>query len=539
VSASAAAVVAVDERSVWVAVGVLVVTLGLHIAAAAMHRIPFSEPLRWTAVLTAGIAGTMLGATGVVTEVEYVSLPVGLALLAGALVSALRADRAVESERLVWLLGLVVASAPSLLEGPEPLRVWLVVGATLAASLALVWLPIPDVGRLKAASAVVLTGVAVAMSLRALSGPSSWAPEFAAIVAGTGAIAVAAGLVRLGSRERSGALPAVVAAVGAVLVIVTVALRLDGMLLPTALVAVTAGAIGVAGAVLIGSRRWSGFGAVVALGGAVTAGLAAGVRFQVVRGSDGVEPDLWAFVGLGIVVAVVVAALRSSQERVVGFAATGVLSVALALFSAAELSQFERAGASWRALFAIVVLSLACAAGYIWRRSLGGILVVVAGVLTIVVAVWAVVAGVRPVEAVTVAPALAGLIVGAWAMRSDPAVRSWTAIGPWLALLTVPSLLHDYFGGTDLWRIVALGVVAIAMVIVGAVRRLQAPLVLGSVVLLLHAVAQLWPGISSVYVDIWWLWLGLGGVVLIFFAARYEKQMRALRSAFTAVTSLR
>ncbi|MDN3497489.1 hypothetical protein QL996_16230 [Planococcus sp. APC 4015] len=540
-TAAVAAIVAAGGPSVWVAVGVLVVTLGLHVASAAIHRIPFSGPLRWTTVVTAGIAGAAFVLTDVVTEVEFVSLPLGLALLAGALLSAFRVDRAVESERLVWVIGLVVASAPSLLAAPEPMRVWLVVGATLAASLAVVWLPIADVGRLKTVSAVVLTGVAVAMSLRALAGPGSALPEFAAIVAGTGAIAVAAGLVRLGSRERGTALPTVVAGVGAALVIVTLGLRLDGMLLPTAVVAVTAGVIGVAGALLLGSGRWSGFGAVVAAGGAVTAALAAGVRFQVVSApaDPGIEPDLWAFVGLAIVVAVVIAALRSTPARVVGTAGAVVLSVASAFFSAAELSLIDLAGAPWRALFTMVVLSTAGAVGWLWRARLGGVLVVAASLLAIVVAVWALVAGVRPLEAVTVAPALAGLAVGARTMRADPAVRSWPAIGPWLALLMLPSLAQDYVGGTDLWRIVGLGVVAIALVLVGALRRLQAPLVLGSAVLLLHAVAQLWPGISSVYVDIWWLWLGLGGIALIFFAARYEKQMRALRTAFTAVTSLR
>jgi hypothetical protein len=64
--------------------------------------------------------------------------------------------------------------------------------------------------------------------------------------------------------------------------------------------------------------------------------------------------------------------------------------------------------------------------------------------------------------------------------------------------------------------------------------------VLGSAVLLLHGAAQLWPWISTAYVNVpWWLWLGIGGALLIFLAARYERNMRALRTSFTAVTSLR
>lgn len=49
-----------------------------------------------------------------------------------------------------------------------------------------------------------------------------------------------------------------------------------------------------------------------------------------------------------------------------------------------------------------------------------------------------------------------------------------------------------------------------------------------------------WLWISKTYVTVpWWLWLGIGGALLIFIAARYEKRMRALGTAFTAVTSLR
>ncbi len=41
-----------------------------------------------------------------------------------------------------------------------------------------------------------------------------------------------------------------------------------------------------------------------------------------------------------------------------------------------------------------------------------------------------------------------------------------------------------------------LGVVAVAVVVIGAVRRLQAPLLLGGGVLLAHAIVQLWPWIT-------------------------------------------
>ena len=51
---------------------------------------------------------------------------------------------------------------------------------------------------------------------------------------------------------------------------------------------------------------------------------------------------------------------------------------------------------------------------------------------------------------------------------------------------------------------------------IGAVRRLQAPLLLGGGVLLAHAIVQLWPWITQLYEAVWWwLWLGVAGVLLV------------------------
>ncbi|MFC0198672.1 SCO7613 C-terminal domain-containing membrane protein, partial [Microbacterium arthrosphaerae] len=216
--------------------------------------------------------------------------------------------------------------------------------------------------------------------------------------------------------------------------------------------------------------------------------------------------------------------------------------VASVLFAGAEATLLgaQPTGDELRTVLVMSAMTAAAAIGFALRARLGLSLAIAAAVAVIVFGLLALAAaGVRPVELVTVPPAIGGILFGVRAMRRDPGLRSWPALGPWLALLTVPSLLHD-FGESELWRIVALGVVAIAMVVVGAVYRLQAPLVLGSAVLLVHAVAQLWPWISTAYATVpWWLWLGLGGALLIFIAARYEKRMRALRTAFVAVTSLR
>jgi hypothetical protein len=194
-----------------------------------------------------------------------------------------------------------------------------------------------------------------------------------------------------------------------------------------------------------------------------------------------------------------------------------------------------------RALLTMSVLTAAGVAGWLGRSHLGLTPPIVAAVAAAGFGVGALVAyAVTPVELVTAPPAVGLLALGARALGRDPQVRTWPALGPGLALLMIPSLLQDFTGDTELWRVVALGIVAVGLVVVGAVWRLQAPLVLGSVVLLAHAIAQLWPWISSAYVYVpWWLWLGIGGAVLIYLAARYESSVRALRSSFIAVASLR
>ena len=144
-----------------------------------------------------------------------------------------------------------------------------------------------------------------------------------------------------------------------------------------------------------------------------------------------------------------------------------------------------------------------------------------------------------PVEIVTVPLALALVAAGLVHLRRVGAAGSWPALAPGLLLLLGPSLLLD-LTSSPLWRVVGLGVVAIAVLLLGTARRLQAPFVLGATVLLIHALAQLWPWIALLYVSVqWWLWLGIGGVLLIVLAARYEQRIQNLKSAALKISALR
>ncbi|MHC2998163.1 SCO7613 C-terminal domain-containing membrane protein [Microbacterium sp. HJ5] len=529
----------------------LAVLGALHLAAAALDRLPLAMATRWTAFAGAVVTALLALVFGDPDAIELLTLPLAAMLLGGAALAMVRrhrradegrgADR-VGAERIAWLAGLALAVAPSVVAEPADLRTWLVIAGALLAAIGCVIAPLPDAAGLRTPSAMVLTAGALAMGTRALVSPAFAGGEFAAVTAGAGALLVAAAIVWMSDSGAPRGLTLGLGAAGAVLLVVTVAVGADGGLARTAITALVGGVVGVGGARLLGRQRWAGLGAILAVAGLAGALIAVAARYLdvLIAVDPGIEADLWAVAGVGITTAVGVMAVRATASRVVARVVGAGFSAVLVLFAVSELLLLGAVHPDWRTVLTMSAIVVVGLVGVVVAPRLGAALATTAAVAATLFGVAALLlAGVRPVELVTV-PLGAGLLVlGARRMRRDPHARSWPTLGPGLALLTLPSLAYD-FGESALWRVVALGIVAIALVVLGAVRRLQAPLVLGSVVLLVHAVAQLWPWISGVYVAVpWWLWLGIGGAVLIFLAARYEKQMRALRAAFSAVTSLR
>lgn len=518
----------------------------IHVGSAWYDRTPFGPVSRWASLAAAAIVSSAAVAFGVFDEVEWATLPLAGLILAGAAAAMLRSRRTGAAwphiESIVWTIGLVIAVAPSILAPVEPVRVWLFLAATLAAAAAASVSPLPDEWRLRVPSALVLAGAALVMGGRALADPLLASGDAAAATAGVGAVAIAVVLASTAAATRTARHPTILAAAGAALLDAVVLLRFDGELVPAAIAVIAGGAVAIVGAATLGLLRWRGLGAVLALGGLVLVLATCAIRFAVVADQPGLEPDLWALAGAAVTVGLVLAALRAAPSRAMGFAGGAVLAATTVLFAIAEAVllavQDEFDGS--RAVLAMSILSAAAVAGMLLRARLGSALAISAMVSAAFFGLLAIFGfGVTPVELVTVPPAVAGLGYGTWSLRRHPEARSWPLLGPWLVLLTIPSLLQD-LGESDLWRVVSLGVVAIALVVVGAMRRLQAPLVLGSVVLVTHAVAQLWPWISAVYVAVpWWLWLGIGGAVLIFLAATYERRMRQMRTAFVTVAHLR
>ncbi|RWZ51906.1 hypothetical protein ELQ90_07440 [Labedella phragmitis] len=172
------------------------------------------------------------------------------------------------------------------------------------------------------------------------------------------------------------------------------------------------------------------------------------------------------------------------------------------------------------------------------RRSSARVTAIVGLVAGLAISVNAL-ASVEDVEWITVPVAVAALSAGYIRLLRDPRSGSWPTLASGLLMLLVPSLAYD-LGESTLWRVTALGVVGVVITVVGALRRLQSPLVIGAVVTILHGLAQLWPWLSGLYeAGYWWVWAGVGGVLLIAFAARYEQRMQNLRAVGRALHALR
>lgn len=146
---------------------------------------------------------------------------------------------------------------------------------------------------------------------------------------------------------------------------------------------------------------------------------------------------------------------------------------------------------------------------------------------------------VRWLELATVPLAATLLAGGAHFLAIRPTLRSWPALAPGLALLLVPSYLAQ-FADSEPWRLIALGLIAVAVTIWGAVGRLQAPLVLGAIITVLHAVTAFRQQLAVVAgVVPWWVWLALAGTVLVVIATTYEARLRDAKRAAASIRSLR
>jgi hypothetical protein len=142
------------------------------------------------------------------------------------------------------------------------------------------------------------------------------------------------------------------------------------------------------------------------------------------------------------------------------------------------------------------------------------------------------------VEVATGPTGALALAVGALRLAARPAEGSWRTLGPGLALLLLPTLVLA--AGGDLWRVLALVMVAGAALAMGAARGLQAPVVLGAGVLAVHAAVQLAPYLGRLTSSQWrWVVFAAVGAGLLTLGATYERRLVQLRAARTRVAALR
>ena len=254
---------------------------------------------------------------------------------------------------------------------------------------------------------------------------------------------------------------------------------------------------------------------------AVTASLAGGLPLRTA-----------AFAVLAVAVLVLAAApVVAAREAVSGLAleaaAQAVALVAL-LLTGGALRYAAAVSALWGVAVGLRVLRRGESTSRRWAFAavaggselLGGWLLLLAG-------------GVVLLEAYTVPAAALALGAGLVALRTRPGLNSWLALGPGLAAALLPSLVSVLVApDPQPWRRLALGVAALAAVLAGAVRRWQAPVLLGSATLVplaLHELARGWDLLPR------WVYLALGGLALIALAATYERRRRDLARLRTLV----
>ncbi|MFG1983284.1 SCO7613 C-terminal domain-containing membrane protein [Streptomyces albidoflavus] len=138
-------------------------------------------------------------------------------------------------------------------------------------------------------------------------------------------------------------------------------------------------------------------------------------------------------------------------------------------------------------------------------------------------------AGVTHPEAYTLPVSVIACAVGLLRRRTDPEASSWTAYGPGLGVTLGPSLLA-LWSDPHWQRPLLLGAAALAVTVTGAVRRLQAPLLLGGGTLALVALHELAPHVAQVFDALpRWSVPALAGLLLLALGATYEQRRRDAR----------
>lgn len=139
------------------------------------------------------------------------------------------------------------------------------------------------------------------------------------------------------------------------------------------------------------------------------------------------------------------------------------------------------------------------------------------------------------VEAYTAPFALAVLAAGLWRLRHEPAARTWIVLTPGLTLALLPSLPQALAEPTGL-RAGLLGLGALVVLAAGVVLRWGAPVVGGSVVLLLIVLANVGPTALALPR---WLLIAAVGLVMLVVGTTWERRVAEGRAVVARLRTLR
>jgi hypothetical protein len=152
---------------------------------------------------------------------------------------------------------------------------------------------------------------------------------------------------------------------------------------------------------------------------------------------------------------------------------------------------------------------------------------------------WLATAGVGVLEPYTVPAAVIALALGWDVARRNPAVGSWLSYGIGLSWLLLPSLILVWHG-LGWIRPLLLGAAACAVTLLGAWRKLQAPLLLGAAVAMLDAGHELAPAVRSLVRELpGWVPIAVIGAILLWAGATYEARLRNLGRLRRSLAAMR
>ena len=164
-----------------------------------------------------------------------------------------------------------------------------------------------------------------------------------------------------------------------------------------------------------------------------------------------------------------------------------------------------------RAVLATLLIAMG-GLGIVWAVRLDELDLALVGALLVIGGIWLhLVDHHIRISEPYLAPVALAMVAAGWQARRRVEVSSWVAYGPAVALLGGAALVERIAGGGAGHALVAGGVGLVA-VIVGGQRRLIAPLMLGTallVALTVHESLAVTAGVPT------WGWLALGGITLI------------------------